>query len=82
VRRPPTAAGGAVPLARGRRYLVNPGSIGQPRDGNPRAAYLIIDSDASVAEFYRVPYPVEVAMAKIIEAGLPAPLAARLPRGV
>jgi diadenosine tetraphosphatase ApaH/serine/threonine PP2A family protein phosphatase len=82
VRRPPTPAGGEVPLSAGRRYLINPGAIGQPRDGNPRASYLILDTEASVAEFRRIPYRVEVAMAKIIEAGLPAPLAARLPRGV
>jgi diadenosine tetraphosphatase ApaH/serine/threonine PP2A family protein phosphatase len=82
VRRPPTPSGGEVPLTYGRRYLINPGAIGQPRDGNPRASYLILDTETSVAEFRRVPYRVELAMAKIIEAGLPAPLAARLPRGV
>ena len=82
VLRPPAPGGGSVALAPGRRYLINPGAIGQPRDGNPRAAYLILDTTDSLVEFHRVSYRVDLAMAKIIEAGLPAPLAARLPRGV
>jgi diadenosine tetraphosphatase ApaH/serine/threonine PP2A family protein phosphatase len=74
--------GGLVELETGSRYLINPGSIGQPRDGNPRASYLILDTSEPAAEFSRVEYPVELAMAKITEAGLPAPLALRLARGV
>ncbi len=74
--------GGTLPLEEGTRYLVNPGSIGQPRDGNPRASYLILDTDAPAATYHRVEYPVEDAMAKITDAGLPAPLALRLTRGI
>ena len=66
----------------GERHLINPGSVGQPRDGNFRPSYLVLDTGAGVAEFRRVTYPVEQAMAKIAEAGLPAPLALRLSRGV
>jgi len=79
---PPTVDGGVVLLREGRRHLVNPGSIGQPRDGNPRACYAILDTGTGQVEYRRVAYPVEGAMARIIEAGLPAPLAARLPRGI
>ena len=53
-------------------YLVNPGSVGQPRDGDPRAAYAIVDVTDRCIELFRVDYPVEKAQAKIIEAGLPA----------
>ncbi|MGD8376362.1 MAG: metallophosphoesterase family protein [Acidobacteriota bacterium] len=79
---PPTVDGGVVPLVNGRRHLINPGSIGQPRDGNPRACYAILDTGSGQVEYRRVAYAVESAMARIIEAGLPAPLAARLPRGI
>ena len=79
---PPSVEGGEVPLREGRRYLINPGSVGQPRDGNPRASYVILDAQRDRVEFHRVSYEVETTMAKIIEAGLPAPLASRLPRGV
>ena len=82
IQTPPGTEGGEVALEADRRYLINPGSIGQPRDGNPRASYIILDTEADRVEFYRVPYPVEMAMAKIVEAGLPAPLAARLSRGI
>jgi diadenosine tetraphosphatase ApaH/serine/threonine PP2A family protein phosphatase len=78
---PPSPEGGAVELSPSGRYLVNPGSIGQPRDGNPRASYIILDTGAHRVEFFRVSYPVEETMAKIMEAGLPSPLAARLARG-
>jgi diadenosine tetraphosphatase ApaH/serine/threonine PP2A family protein phosphatase len=74
--------GGTVALHESERYLINPGSIGQPRDGNYRPCYLILDTDKPAAEFYRVTYAVDEAMAKITEAGLPAPLALRLSRGV
>ena len=74
--------GGTVRLQSGERYLINPGSIGQPRDGNFRPCYLILDTDEPAAEFYRVSYAVDAAMAKITDAGLPAPLALRLSRGV
>ncbi len=62
-------------------YLVNPGSVGQPRDGDPRAAYLIYDSEAAQVEYYRAAYDVETAQRRIREAGLPPILADRLSEG-
>ena len=63
------------------RYLLNPGSVGQPRDGDPRAAYAIVDTKARHVELLRLMYPVEVAQKKILEAGLPEVLARRLGAG-
>ena len=63
------------------RYLINPGSVGQPRDGDPRAGYAIYDTAAHVVEFYRVPYDIAAAQARIRAAGLPSNLADRLSRG-
>ena len=62
-------------------YLVNPGSVGQPRDRDPRAAYLIYDSEAATVEYHRVAYDVETAQRRIREADLPAILADRLADG-
>jgi len=59
-------------------YLVNPGSIGQPRDGDPRAAYVLYDSDACMLTYYRVAYDVAGAQKAIRNAGLPDILADRL----
>ena len=70
-----------IPLQRGAQYLVNVGSIGQPRDGDPRAGYGILDADARELHLYRVPYPIEEAQRKIIAAGLPVSLANRLALG-
>jgi diadenosine tetraphosphatase ApaH/serine/threonine PP2A family protein phosphatase len=64
-------------LGRG-RWLLNPGSVGQPRDGDPRAAWLLIDDEARRATFVRVPYALEETQAEIRERGLPPALAARL----
>ena len=75
------AAGDEVDLAAG-RHLLNPGSVGQPRDGDPRAAWLVIDTDAARATFRRTDYPVERTQAELRSAGLPDVLAARLPHGV
>jgi diadenosine tetraphosphatase ApaH/serine/threonine PP2A family protein phosphatase len=61
--------------------LVNPGSVGQPRDGNPQAAFAIIDLATPAVRFGRVPYDVETTQAKILRAGLPAVQAARLALG-
>jgi predicted phosphodiesterase len=69
----------AVPLVAGDRYMVNPGSVGQPRDRDPRAAFMIWE-DGRVAG-HRVPYAVESAARKIRAAGLPAWLAERLALG-
>lgn len=68
-------------LQRGAHYLVNVGSVGQPRDGDARAGYGILDADARELRLYRVSYPVEEAQRKIIAAGLPASLANRLALG-
>jgi diadenosine tetraphosphatase ApaH/serine/threonine PP2A family protein phosphatase len=72
-------AGTRVQLA-GRR-LLNPGSVGQPRDGDPRAAWLLLDLEHRFATFRRVPYSVETAQAEIRRRGLPESLAARLALG-
>jgi diadenosine tetraphosphatase ApaH/serine/threonine PP2A family protein phosphatase len=63
------------------RWLVNPGSVGQPRDGDPRAAWLELDAEAEAACFHRVAYDVERAAAPIAAAGLPDRLADRLYTG-
>ena len=62
----------------GVNYLVNVGSVGQPRDGDPRAAFGIYDSTESTLVMRRVKYPVEIAQRRILDAGLPASLANRL----
>ena len=64
------------------RYLVNPGSVGQPRDRDPRAAYMIYDSDDRLLSWFRTEYPIERAQSRILEAGLPPMLAERLAHGV
>ncbi len=64
------------------RLLVNPGSVGQPRDGDPRAAWLLLDTAAARATFRRVPYDITRTQAEIRELGLPDVLAARLPHGI
>jgi len=63
------------------RHLLNPGSVGQPRDGDPRAAWLEVDIDAATATFHRVAYDVERTQAEIRAAGLPEVLAERLAYG-
>ncbi len=65
-------------LQRGLQYLINPGSVGQPRDGDPRAAFATFDREPRLLTLYRVAYPVERAQQKIVEAGLPRMLATRL----
>ncbi len=60
------------------RWLLNPGSVGQPRDGDPRAAWLELDTDKGSARFHRVPYDIDRAAAAIVDAGLPKRLADRL----
>jgi predicted phosphodiesterase len=63
------------------RWLLNPGSVGQPRDGDPRAAWLLLDLERRFAAFHRVAYPIEKTQSEMRERGLPRPLAARLERG-
>jgi len=69
------------PLRKDVRYLINPGSVGQPRDGDWRAAFAVFDSDAWIVSFYRVPYNLRVAQEKILAANLPPRLATRLATG-
>jgi diadenosine tetraphosphatase ApaH/serine/threonine PP2A family protein phosphatase len=71
----------ALPIESNAQYLVNVGSVGQPRDGDPRAAYGILDTTAREMRLRRVVYPVESAQRKILVAGLPASLANRLALG-
>jgi diadenosine tetraphosphatase ApaH/serine/threonine PP2A family protein phosphatase len=63
------------------RALLNPGSVGQPRDGDPRAAFALYDTDSQQVVFHRVEYPVAVTQQAINAAGLPRQLAERLPLG-
>jgi predicted phosphodiesterase len=68
-------------LEDGVKYLVNPGSVGQPRDGDPRAAYAIVDVAARAVEPHRLIYDIRAAQTKIVAAGLPNALARRLSGG-
>ena len=65
----------------GQRALINPGSVGQPRDGDPDASYLILDPDAATVTWHRVPYDIPAVQAAIRAAGLPHRLADRLAYG-
>jgi diadenosine tetraphosphatase ApaH/serine/threonine PP2A family protein phosphatase len=68
-------------LRDGARYMLNPGSVGQPRDGDWRAAFALYDDQARTVTFYRVPYDVRLAQMRILGAGLPDRLATRLRDG-
>jgi predicted phosphodiesterase len=68
-------------LKEGSRYLINPGSTGQPRDGDSRAAFAILDDDAQYVEFYRTAYDIAQTQQKMSQAGLPEPLIRRLELG-
>lgn len=72
---------GRIKLDPGGRYLINPGSIGQPRDRDPRAAYMTYDSERSLVRWYRIPYPIAEAQRRIRKAELPGSLADRLAVG-
>ena len=65
----------------GRKYFVNVGSVGQPRDGNPKCGYVIYDLDEGSIELRRLPYDIATAQKKILAAGLPSRLADRLSFG-
>jgi predicted phosphodiesterase len=71
----------ALHLEPGYKYLLNPGSIGQPRDGDPRAAFAIADFDHNIVEFWRVPYDIPEVQARMYDANLPEPLIHRLTLG-
>ncbi len=71
----------SLPLERGTRYLINPGSAGQPRDGDWRAAFAILDEDSRVVDYYRTSYNLAQTQEKMSRAGLPEPLIRRLEFG-
>jgi diadenosine tetraphosphatase ApaH/serine/threonine PP2A family protein phosphatase len=77
---PGVPAGGRLDLSEG-RWLVNPGAVGQPRDGDARAAWALYDPEEGAIEFRRTPYDVGAAQSAILEAGLPPSLAHRLAEG-
>ena len=76
----PCPAGTTLDLGEG-EWLVNPGSVGQPRDGDPRAAWLVLDTAAWTADYRRTPYDIPAAAAAIRAARLPDSLAERLEYG-
>ena len=63
------------------RFIINPGSVGQPRDGDPRACYILLDTEARTVEYHRVEYPIEKTQAKMMEYNLPLRLVLRLGYG-
>ncbi|HTL16123.1 MAG TPA: metallophosphoesterase family protein, partial [Patescibacteria group bacterium] len=65
----------------GKKYFINVGAIGQPRDNNPKAAYVVYDSDEGLIELRRLEYDIAAAQKKILDAGLPPRLAERLAFG-
>ena len=71
----------SIMVESGKRYFVNVGSVGQPRDGDPRAAYVSFDTEKSVIELHRLDYDLETTQEKIRAAGLPERLADRLAVG-
>jgi diadenosine tetraphosphatase ApaH/serine/threonine PP2A family protein phosphatase len=74
------SAGTELDLSSG-EWLLNPGSVGQPRDGDPRAAWLVLDTDEWTARWRRVPYDIGAAASAIRAANLPESLAERLQYG-
>lgn len=78
---PPGAASARLLLASNIKCMINPGSIGQPRDGDPRAAYAFYDEDQRVVEYWRVPYDIPATQEKMKKAELPKPLIDRLTIG-
>lgn len=74
--------GDALHIYNDRRYLINPGSVGQPRDGDPRSAFAVYDTKKNVVTFYRAEYDIKTCQNKVIGAGLPTRLAERLALGI
>jgi diadenosine tetraphosphatase ApaH/serine/threonine PP2A family protein phosphatase len=64
------------------RLIINPGAVGQPRDGDPRASYAIYDSETKKIKLYRVPYDIAATQARMIEQRLPLRLVGRLSHGI
>ena len=83
IRIPPSEDGlvHTLALKEGARYLINPGSTGQPRDGDWRAAFAILDQDHRQVEYYRIGYNLAFTQTKMMQAGLPQPLIRRLELG-
>jgi len=77
----PVGHGDAVSLTR-RRFILNPGGVGQPRDGDPRAAYALLDDEALTWEFRRVPYDVAETQRRMRELKMPRRLIERLEHGL
>ncbi len=77
-----TAESATLQLEPTARYLINPGSVGQPRDNDWRAAFATFDTAASLIIFHRIPYDVATAQQRILAAGLPERLAQRLALGI
>jgi diadenosine tetraphosphatase ApaH/serine/threonine PP2A family protein phosphatase len=73
--------GKPLPLVPSSRYIVNVGSVGQPRDGDPRAGYVLLDADAATATLRRLPYTIAATQEKMAARGLPIQLAQRLSVG-
>lgn len=71
-----------IELDSGHRYYINPGSVGQPRDGTPKASYMIYDTDSRKISLKKAEYNTEAAKKKILKAGLPFELAERVVKGV
>jgi diadenosine tetraphosphatase ApaH/serine/threonine PP2A family protein phosphatase len=71
----------SLQLKSGARYLINPGSVGQPRDGDWRAAFALFDSEAQIVHYHRAPYNLKAAQDRIFAAKLPSRLATRLAVG-
>jgi len=71
-----------ISIQQNKRYIINTGSVGQPRDGNPKACCGVYDSENKTYHLYRLIYPFEITAKKILQAGLPSSLAARLSRGL
>lgn len=73
---------GSILELAGRRALLNPGSVGQPRDGDPNASYLILDPELGRVAWHRVAYDVVIVQQAMREAGLPSGLVGRLALGI
>ncbi len=78
----PMADGGTLETIPGRRYMINPGAVGQPRDGNSQAAYAVWDTELRTVSLQRVAYNIKAAQEKMEMAELPWNMAARLTMGV
>jgi diadenosine tetraphosphatase ApaH/serine/threonine PP2A family protein phosphatase len=77
----PQSIDGPLLIQDGSKYLLNPGAVGQPRDGDPRAAFAIADTTARRVDLFRLTYSIDRTQAKVMKAGLPEVLAQRLAVG-